>query len=231
MNAELRPCAPADKIGLPEPLSEAILSITADLWPQLVALAQVLFIDLVLAGDNAIVVGLAVTGLPAEQRRRAILFGIAIATVLRIGFALVTVQLLAIIGLLFAGGLLLLWVCWKMYRELRPSARMKQAQAEGTQQPKTMRQAMMQIVLADLSMSLDNVLAVAGASLEHPWVLVVGLSISVVLMGAAATLVARLLEQYRWLAWVGLVVVLYVALKLLWDGGQDIMDALTVPQR
>lgn len=190
-----------------------------DLWPQLVALGQVLLIDLVLAGDNAVVVGMAVTGLPAAQKSRAILIGIAIATVLRIGFALVTLQLLAIVGLLFAGGLLLLWVSWRMYRELRGS-RHEAASAEAP--VKTMRQALIQIVLADISMSLDNVLAVAGASREHPWVLVFGLTISVVLMGVAARLVADLLERYRWVAWVGLLIVVYVAVKLMWDGAHDI---------
>jgi len=193
--------------------------------PQLIALGQVLMIDLVLAGDNAVVVGLAVAGLPEAQKSRAILLGIAVATVMRIGFALVTVQLLAIIGLVFAGGVLLLWVCWRMYRELRAAdaARHDTVQVVPV---KTMRQAMVQIVLADLSMSLDNVLAVAGASLEHPWVLVVGLTISVVLMGLAARLIAGLLERYRWIAWAGLLVVLYVALKLIWDGGQEIMEHL-----
>ena len=196
--------------------------------PQLIALAQVLLIDLVLAGDNAIVVGMAVTGLPAEQKKRAILIGIGAATLLRIGFALITVQLLAIVGLLFVGGLLLLYVCWKMYRELRPSRAHREAVAAaeraGQEAPaKTMRQAMVQIVLADVSMSLDNVLAVAGASREHPWVMVVGLAISVVLMGAAASIVARLLERYRWIAWVGLIIVLYVALKLLWEGGHELL--------
>jgi YjbE family integral membrane protein len=190
-----------------------------------VALLQVLIIDLVLAGDNAIVVGLAVNGLPAEQRRRAVFLGVAAATVLRIGFALITLELLAIIGLLFAGGLLLLWVCWRMYRELSPGG--EQQDGTGVAKPKTMRQAMFQIVLADLSMSLDNVLAVAGAARDHPWVLVFGLAISVVLMGAAATLVARLLERYRWLAWVGLAIVLYIALKMIWEGGYDIWDAVT----
>ena len=189
-------------------------------WPELVALAQVLVIDLVLAGDNAIVVGLAVAGLPARQKSRAIMVGIGFATVLRIGLALVTLQLLAIVGLLLAGGLLLLWVCWRMYRELRPSGRGQDA--FGGVAPKTMRQAMLQIVLADLSMSLDNVLAVAGAAREHPWVLVVGLGMSVVLMGVAARLVAGLLERYRWVAWVGLVIVLFVALKLMWEGGLDV---------
>ena len=193
-------------------------------WAELVALGQVLLIDLVLAGDNAIVVGLAVAGLPDGQKNRAILVGIGVATVLRIGFAFITLQLLAVVGLLFAGGVLLLWVCWKMYRELRPSRRQRALHAAGTPAPKTMRAAMMQIVVADLSMSLDNVLAVAGAAREHPWVLVVGLGISVVLMGVAARLVARLLERYCWIAWVGLLIVLYIALKLLWEGGHDIIE-------
>ena len=188
--------------------------------PELIALGQVLFIDLVLAGDNAIVVGLAVAGLPTDQKNRAILIGIGVATILRIGFAFITLQLLAIVGLLFAGGVLLLWVCWKMFREIRQHQRHPDAAAAPA---KTMRQAMMQIVLADLSMSLDNVLAVAGAAREHPWVLVVGLAVSVVLMGVAARLIARLLERYRWIAWGGLLVVLYIALKLMWDGWHDIM--------
>jgi YjbE family integral membrane protein len=180
-------------------------------------------IDLVLAGDNAVVVGLAVAGLPDAQKSRAILVGIAVATVLRIAFAFLTLQLLAIVGLLLAGGLLLLWVCWRMYRELREAdaARLDEAHAAPV---KTMRQAMVQIVLADLSMSLDNVLAVAGAALQHPWVLAVGLTISVVLMGVAARLIAGLLERHRWIGWGGLLVVLYVAVKLVWDGGHDIMQ-------
>ena len=191
------------------------------LLPELIALGQVLLIDLVLAGDNAVVVGMAVAGLPEAQKTRAILLGIGAATVMRIGFALVTVQLLAIVGLLFAGGLLLLWVCWRMFRELRQSDAARHGVVDAVP-VKTMRQAMVQIVLADLSMSLDNVLAVAGASLQHPWVLVVGLTMSVVLMGVAARVIAGLLERHRWIAWVGLAVVLFVALRLIWDGGHEI---------
>jgi YjbE family integral membrane protein len=186
---------------------------------QLGALLQVLLIDITLAGDNAVVIGLAVAGLPAEHRRRAIIVGIAGATVLRIAFGAVTVQLLQIVGLMLAGGILLLWVCWKMYRDLRGGAH---AVAEANAAPKTLRQAMVQIIIADVSMSLDNVLAVAGASGGHTWVLVVGLAISVVLMGVAATLIANLLERHRWIAWVGLLIVLYVALKMIWDGGQEV---------
>ena len=199
------------------------MTLNAALWPEFVALLQVLLIDLVLAGDNAIVVGLAVNGLPVELRRRAILFGVAAATLLRIGFALVTLKLLAIVGLLLAGGLLLLWVCWRMYRELRRGGA---GHENAVAAPKTMRAAMLQIVLADLSMSLDNVLAVAGAAREHPWVLVIGLGMSVVLMGAAASLVARMLDRYRWLAWVGLAIVLYIACKMIWEGGHEVISSM-----
>jgi YjbE family integral membrane protein len=187
----------------------------------IVALLQVLLIDLVLAGDNAVVVGMAVAGLPDHQKTRAVIVGIGMATILRIGLALVTLELLAIVGLLLAGGILLLWVCWKMYRELRPSAHMRALHAAGGA-AKTMRQAMLQIMLADLSMSLDNVLAVAGAAREHPWVMVLGLGISVLLMGVAARLIASLLERRRWIAWIGLFVVLFVALKLMAEGAHDV---------
>jgi YjbE family integral membrane protein len=189
------------------------------LLQELPALVQVVLINLALSGDNAVVVGLAVTGLPAEQRRKGIVLGIAGATAARIVLALMTVTLLQVVGLMLAGGILLLWVCWKMYRELRAV----QAEAHlGAMKPKTLRQAMVQIIIADVSMSLDNVLAVAGASLEHPWVLVSGLAMSVVLMGVAAEFVARLLEKYRWIAWIGLLIVLYVALRMIWDGGVEV---------
>jgi YjbE family integral membrane protein len=187
------------------------------LLSELAALLQVVLIDLTLAGDNAVVVGLAVTGLPVRQRRWAILVGVGGAAVLRIGFGAITLQLLQIVGLLLAGGVLLLWVCWKMYRELRRSAHGHAARG-----PASLRDAIVQIILADVSMSLDNVLAVAGASEGHLWVLVVGLALSVLLMGVAANLVAKLLERYRWIAWVGLVIVLTVALRLIWDGGWDV---------
>jgi YjbE family integral membrane protein len=193
----------------------------AALLPQLSALLQVLLIDLTLAGDNAVVVGLAVAGLPAHQKRPAILVGIIAATVLRIALGAVTLQLLEIVGLLLAGGLLLLWVCWKMYRELRSGA---QAHAGGAAPaPKTLRAAMIQIVIADLSMSLDNVLAVAGAADGHIWVLVVGLAVSVVLMGVAASWIAGMLEKHRWIGWAGLLIVLYIALKLIWVGGHEVL--------
>ena len=194
----------------------------------LTALFQVIMIDLVLAGDNAIVIGLAAAGLPAEQRTKAILIGIAAATVLRIIFAGLTNQLLQIIGLLLAGGVLLLWVCWKMWRELRTShhqptfqslssASTMDATATAARQ-KTLGQAVWQITLADVSMSLDNVLAVAGAAREHPMILIFGLALSIALMGFAANFIARLLEKHRWIAYVGLAIILYVALDMCYRG-------------
>lgn len=192
-------------------------------WTQdLVVLAQVIMIDLVLAGDNAVVVGLAVAGLPAHQKRPAILMGIGGATLIRILMGAVALQLLAIIGLLLAGGILLLWVCWKMFRELQ---RPHQALADG-KGTKTLRQAMFQIILADVSMSLDNVLAVAGAAHDRLWVLVTGLLLSVGLMGLAAGLIARLLERHRWIAWIGLLIVLYVAVTMIWHGGHEVAAAI-----
>jgi YjbE family integral membrane protein len=196
---------------------------TAVLLHQGAALLQVLLVDLTLAGDNAVVVGLAVSGLPAHQKRPAIILGIAAATVLRIALGAITVQLLAIVGLLLAGGVLLLWVCWKMFRELRQHP----ARPGTVPIRKTLVQAMLQIVLADLSMSLDNVLAVAGAAEGNVWILVIGLAISVVLMGVAASYVAGLLERHRWIAWLGLLIVFYIALKLIWDGSADILTHIT----
>ncbi|NBB17217.1 YjbE family putative metal transport protein [Caulobacter sp. SLTY] len=198
------------------------------------ALLQVLMIDLVLAGDNAVAVGLAAGGLPQEQRKKAILYGLIAAVVLRIGFALITVQLLGMIGLLLAGGALLLWVCWKMWREMRDQAAHDEAQANAaldddpTTEPnvkpaKSFKAAFIQILIADVSMSLDNVLAVAGAAREHPAIMVFGLLLSIALMGAAATWIASLLHKHRWIGYVGLVIVLYVALHMMWDGHRDIV--------
>jgi YjbE family integral membrane protein len=184
----------------------------------LTALVQVILIDVALAGDNAVVVGMAVAGLPPKQKRPAIILGIAGATLIRIALGAVALQLLEIIGLLLAGGLLLLWVCWKMFRELRTS----HAHAHLGARQKTLRQAMMQIILADLSMSLDNVLAVAGAANGSTWVLITGLLLSVALMGVAANLLANALERYRWIAWVGLFIVLYVAGNMIWHGSHEV---------
>ncbi|MDO8379866.1 TerC family protein, partial [Phenylobacterium sp.] len=189
------------------------------------AFLQVIMIDLVLAGDNAVAVGLAAGGLPAEQRRKVILWGLAAAVVMRIGFALITAQLLGIIGLLFGGGLLLLWVCWKMWREMREQATHAQADALSehprVREVKTFRAAFLQILIADLSMSLDNVLAVAGAAREHPMVLVFGLIFSIALMGVAANWIAGLLHRHRWIGYIGLLIVLYVALHMMWEGHRD----------
>lgn len=207
------------------------------------ALLQVLAIDLVLAGDNAIVIGLAAAGLPRDQRNKAILIGIIAATVLRIGFALITTQLLLLgPGLLVAGGLLLLWVCWKMWRELRVSHAAEDAAHEALLDEdlnkdgtiakdaprKTFAQAAWQIVIADVSMSLDNVLAVAGAARDHPTVLIIGLAMSIALMGLAATFIARLLHKHRWIAYIGLVIIFYVATKMMYDGAVDIWPWLSV---
>ncbi len=193
----------------------------AEFLPALIALIEVAAIDLVLAADNAIVIGLAVNGLPVASRRRAILLGIAAATGLRILGGLVALRLLAIIGLTLAGGLLLLWVSWKMYRELRHPV------AGGAAMPaaKTLPQALLRIILADLSMSLDNVLAVAGAAANSRVVLVAGLALGVVLMAFATDLVARLLARYPRLAWIGWLIVLYVALKMIAEGAHDVVQS------
>ncbi|PDS77159.1 TerC family protein [Rhizobium sp. L43] len=190
----------------------------------LTALLQVIAIDLVLAGDNAVVIGLAAAGLEATQRRKAIIVGIAAATILRILFASVAVYLLAIVGLLLAGGLLLLWVCWKMWRELRAGHGENHDAAGAESAPKkTFFQAATQIVIADVSMSLDNVLAVAGAAREHPSVLIIGLALSIALMGIAANLIARLLNNHRWIAYVGLLIILYVSLDMIHRGGVEVL--------
>jgi YjbE family integral membrane protein len=202
----------------------------------LVALGQVIVIDLVLAGDNAIVIGLAAAGLPRVQRNRAILVGIIAATVLRIAFAVVATQLMAVLGLLLVGGILLLWVCWKMWRELRDGSDEeleavealgdedvnKDGAVAGTAPRKTFRQAAIQIVVADVSMSLDNVLAVAGAAREHPSVLIIGLALSIGLMGLAATMIARLLQKHRWIAYLGLLTIVYVALRMIYEGAAEV---------
>ena len=208
-----------------------------ELGSQLTALGQVVMMDLVLAGDNAVAVGLAAAALPQELRKKAILIGLVAAVVMRIGFALVTGWLMGLIGLLLAGGCLLLWVCWKMWRERREQATHDQAEAEkelelamsiehGTGpspeelglKRKTFGAALIQIMIADITMSLDNVLAVAGAAHEHPWIMVFGLVLSIGLMGVAATYIAKLLHRFRWIGYLGLIIVLYVALHMIWDG-------------
>jgi len=200
----------------------------------LTAFLQVVMIDLVLAGDNAIVIGLAAAGLPREQRRKAILIGIAAATVLRIVFAAIAVHLMALVGLILAGGLLLLWVCWKMWQELHHTQARdlafeealegQEGDAEIAGAPrKTLRQAVTQIVIADVSMSLDNVLAVAGAAKDHMTALVFGLLLSVALMGVASAFIARLLNRYRWIAYVGLVIILFVAIRMIYEGADQIL--------
>ena len=204
------------------------------------ALGQVIMIDLVLAGDNAVVIGLAASGLPKDQRNKAILVGIIAATVLRIGFASITTQLLQVLGLILVGGILLLWVSWKMWRELRDGHGEEQGveavtgediNADGTIGApvgrKTFRQAAWQIVIADVSMSLDNVLAVAGAAREHPAVLVIGLVLSIALMGLAASFIARLLQKHRWIAYVGLAIILYVALDMIYRGILELYPVVT----
>lgn len=194
---------------------------------ELTSLLSVIAIDVALAGDNAVVVGMAAAGLPGHRRRNAIIIGILAATTLRILFAIFATRLLEIVGLLLAGGLLLLWVSWKLWREITHKEEAGEAVLEGedvpVQKPKSFRDAVTQIIIADISMSLDNVLAVAGAARDHWWVLIVGLVLSVALMGAAATWIARLLTRHSWIAYLGLFVILYVALKMIWDGGLEIL--------
>jgi YjbE family integral membrane protein len=210
--------------------------ITGDV---LTALVQVVMIDLVLAGDNAIVIGLAAAGLPGKQRKRAILIGILTATVLRIACATVATQLLQVLGLLLAGGVLLLWVCWKMWRELHTTPEDQQGgdellennavERQGTAGAglgrKTFGQATLRIVVADISMSLDNVLAIAGAAREHPFVLAFGLVLSIALMGLAANLIASLLQKHRWIAYIGLAIILYVACEMIYRGTLELIGA------
>jgi YjbE family integral membrane protein len=208
-----------------------------DFSTQLSAILEVIFINVVLSGDNAIVVGMAAAGTPAAIRKKVIFYGIAGAVVLRVLLSLVAVWFLDIVGLLFVGGILLLWVCWKLYREIQDSVAEHAgvemlAEADDPtmviEQTKSLGEALWQIIVADVSMSLDNVLAVAGAAHEHPWIMAGGLLLSIALMGLAATLIARLLDRYRWLAWVGLIVIAYVALRMIWEGGWEIEHAVVL---
>ena len=201
----------------------------------LTAFLQVLMIDIVLAGDNAIVVGALAAGLPAAQRQRVILIGVIAALVLRVIFALMVSWLLGIVGLVLAGGILLLWVAWRMYRDIKGHA---PGQAEGGSPEiegdehsgitpsKSFAAAAWSVALADVSMSLDNVLAVAGAAREHPGILIVGLIVAVALMGIAANIIAKYIERFRWIAWVGLVVIVYVAGKMIWEGWHEVHPVL-----
>jgi YjbE family integral membrane protein len=220
-------------------------TLSGDLTGPLSAFFQVLMIDLVLAGDNAVAVGLAAAGLPADSRRKVIFYGLAAAVGLRIAFALITVQLLQIGGILIiGGGLLLLWVCWRMWRDLHEGHELEEAQAAASLEDatgidvnsspdlggatigaprKTFKQAFFTIFMADVSMSLDNVLAVAGASKDHPYILVFGLLLSIILMGVAATWIARLLHKHKWIGYVGLVIVLLVAVRMIWEGHRDMV--------
>ena len=194
------------------------------------AFLKVLWIDIVLAGDNAIVVGALAAGLPTEQRKKVILIGIIAALVLRIIFALLVTQLMQIVGLIFAGGLLLLWVAWRMYRELHPaqatdspgSPEIVGDEHSGVRPAKSFAAAAWAVAVADVSMSLDNVLAVAGAARDHPGIMIVGLIFAVILMGVAANVIAKYIERYRWIAYVGLLVILYVAGKMIWEGWHDV---------
>jgi YjbE family integral membrane protein len=206
-----------------------------DVSAQLSTILEVIFINVVLSGDNAIVVGMAAAGTPALIRRKVIFYGIAGAVALRVVLSLLAVWFLDIVGLLLVGGLLLLWVCWKLYREIQEGAAehvgVEALAEEGgaevvVESTKTLGEALWQIIVADVSMSLDNVLAVAGAAHEHPWIMAGGLILSIALMGVAATIIARLLDRYRWLAWVGLIVIAYVAVEMIWEGGWQVEQAL-----
>jgi YjbE family integral membrane protein len=209
------------------------------------AFFQVVLIDLALAGDNAVAVGMAAAGLPPHQRRRAIVLGLGSAVVMLISFALITTQLLRVVGLLLAGGCLLLWVCWRMWRDLRHQG---EEYAEGEEalsnatgvaiaaapkkqaKPTTLGAALLQILLADLAMSLDNVLAVAGAARQHPWVLVGGLMLSITLTGVAASFIAQLLHRFRWIGYVGLAIIIYVAAHMIWEGARTVfIDTGRIP--
>ena len=221
--------AAAEGFGGPAGMWDAIVKDFSNIGEPaaFAAFLQVLMIDLVLAGDNAIVVGALAAGLPAEQRRKVILIGVIAALVLRVAFALIVTQLLQIVGLILAGGLLLLWVAWKMWRELdhqgesAGSPEIKGDERSGIAASKSFASAVWAVAVADISMSLDNVLAVAGAARDHPGILIVGLIFAVALMGVAANLIAKYIERYRWIAYVGLAVIVYVAGKMIYDGWVD----------
>jgi YjbE family integral membrane protein len=208
--------------------------------PALAALLQVILIDIVLAGDNALVIGMVASRVPKASRRRVIFWALVVAVVLRILLATVTATILQVIGLMFAGGLLLLWVSWRLYREIRHSQE-KQVDLRKIRQAEddiddpaaglTIRKAIVQVALADLSMSLDNVLAVAGAAMDHVWVLTIGLLLSIALMGIAAAMIANLLQRYPWISYAGLIIVIYVAARMMWIGGWEIYHSQAHPNR
>ena len=226
--------APATGLGGPAEMWAAIVHDFSNITSPAAfsAFLQVLMIDLVLAGDNAIVVGALAAGLPADQRKKVILIGVLAALVLRIFFALIVTQLLQVVGLILAGGILLLWVAWKMSRELNHvgesagSPEISGDEHSGIRSSKSFAGAVWAVAVADVSMSLDNVLAVAGAARDHPGIMIVGLIVAVALMGIAANVIAKYIERYRWIAYVGLLVILYVAGKMMWEGWQDVAPAL-----
>lgn len=219
----------ATSLGGPAEMWQAIVTDFSNITQPsaMAAFVQVLLIDLVLAGDNAIVVGALAAGLPADQRRKVIIIGVLAALVLRIAFALVVSQLLQVIGLIFIGGLLLVWVAWKMWRELHHagqssgSPEVEGDEKSGLRSAKSFAGAAWAVAIADVSMSLDNVLAVAGASRDHPGIMIVGLIFAVLLMGVAANIIAKYIERYRWIAYIGLAVIVYVAGKMIYDGWVD----------
>lgn len=226
--------APAAGLGGPADMWAAIVNDFSNITEPaaMAAFLQVIMIDLVLAGDNAIVVGALAAGLPPEQRKKVILIGVLAALVLRVFFALIVTQLLQVVGLILAGGILLLWVAWKMWRELKHdgesagSPEIEGDEHSGIRSAKSFAGAAWAVAVADVSMSLDNVLAVAGAAREHPGIMIVGLIVAVALMGLAANVIAKYIERYRWIAYVGLLVILYVAGKMMWDGWLDVAPAL-----
>ncbi|MCC7395249.1 MAG: YjbE family putative metal transport protein [Sphingomonadaceae bacterium] len=228
--------AAAPSLGGPAEIWAAIVHDFANITEPaaFAAFMQVLLIDLVLAGDNAIVVGALAAGLPAKQRKQVILIGVLAALVLRIIFALMVTWLLGIVGLVLAGGLLLLWVAWRMYRDIRGhgagdspgSPEISGDEHSGLPAGKSFAAAAWGVAVADVSMSLDNVLAVAGAAREHPGILIVGLIFAVALMGIAANIIAQYIERYRWIAWIGLAVILYVALKMVWEGWHEVQPLM-----
>jgi YjbE family integral membrane protein len=226
--------APGGGFGGPAEMWDAIVTDFSNLGEPaaMTAFFQVLMIDLVLAGDNAIVVGALAAGLPPDQRRKVIIIGVIAALVLRIGFALIVTQLLQVVGLILAGGLLLLWVAWKMWRELHHagesvgSDEIAGDEHSGLRPAKSFAGAVWAVAVADVSMSLDNVLAVAGAAHDHPGILIVGLVFAVALMGLAANVIAKYIERYRWIAYVGLAVILWVAGKMIWEGWHDVSPVL-----